>query len=239
MTAPTFGPGGYPDWQRLTNYDGPTAWSINQGGIAARLIGPMMDMSRYATLSTFMEVSGGPTQIGISWFLDQAGTVLVGQRTIMMGVNPGESENINLLNLGPWAQIEISPIGAGVRGANIVAHGTNRTFPSEVAPNSQELVYVDGVTLQPNTDLTVIPSGYWSGPVVMWARTDSNITTTFQALAGNGAWNDFWQLSPGSISDSSIVVIPLGEWQVILTNGSTTQTGTANLTIIAPISGAT
>lgn len=208
-------PLGYPDWQRLTNWDGPVLWEPAPGVYNAQLNGPVMRVDRYQALSCLLEITAGKASFTFAWYADQALTTLIAARQVYLDGGAGNTSIVRLTNLGAWCQVLITPIGgAAFTLASTVFAVTNRGFPSEYVAISSMLAQVESQNINAGVTFTAQCQYVVAGRAHLWAAGPT-AGATVDVLAmllsgvyvhiyegvldGNGELNDDLELPQSSI----------------------------------------
>src|SRR5258708_14340380 len=120
------GPLGYRDWQRVVNCDGPVLLNLGAAELTGNFTSAAIDVSRFGYLAGRMNVGTNPVNVFISWFADQALTVQLGERLILLDPSIAEGY-VRIPNLGPWLQIKLAPNLSNTKWHPVVRLiGTNR-----------------------------------------------------------------------------------------------------------------
>jgi hypothetical protein len=135
------GPAGYPDYQRVENYDGPPFLSKHAVKLAALTVEEFtkLDVSRYTATALTAEITKGLLQIYITWWANEAETVLLGQKEYLVTATAGEVGVLRITNLGPFMRIQFKAIKEEAV-ATVSASSTNRQPTQEAIPSSSVLL---------------------------------------------------------------------------------------------------
>lgn len=231
---------GYPDWQRIDNYDSGVLFSLNVLNVTAAQLSPIIDVSRYARLGSFMSVSGDNCQILMQWYMDAAGTVQVGERVFQVAGALFPSHQSFFINLGPFVRVAITPMSSAATNINWVVFGTNRDSVSEVTPRANNLVNVQNLNIGAGANVIIRPSDYASGAALMWVIVTQVFTVLFLALSGSSTFDPTLQISNAAANSNVVqpLALPLGAWALqVVNNGGVAAT--CDATVVQSNSGAT
>ncbi|MGH9071243.1 MAG: hypothetical protein ACRDX8_08810 [Acidimicrobiales bacterium] len=227
-------PIGYPDWQRVTNWDGPALLSTTAKEVS-NYLSPIMDVSRYAnlklglidrqeehtltylvTLYWYAQGNGESHQLGEQAFVLNPDTSYQGQSDI----------NVTIPNRGPWVQLKISEAqGRGPMNIEIYLGTDNRVGLPPTAPRQPSLLAYSKNILSGATAHTW-PTYNWTGSAVLSiARGGAAKAFTIQIEAydaGLKEWVHTWvaSLEPGEFYQYT-VPCPYGSWRLGFTNATT------------------
>lgn len=180
------GPSGYPDWQRVSNWDGPVAKLAVSGGALVSDQTPIFDVSRYAYLGGYDTTVLEPCGVQISWFADSAGVDLCGARRFALNHNMTAAQ-YRLPNLGPYCQLVWSEGTGGAFQHRCVILPTNRFHPLEFVPANPQLLGIANQNIANNVTNTLWPSDYYAGPArVAFTCGTAGLTVTIQSIDSNG-----------------------------------------------------
>lgn len=159
---------GYPDWQRVVNWDSPILWEAPGAPFNVTLVSPIVDVSRYHLLVMLLELTGGDTQVTVTWYFDPAGTRIAGQRVFFTNHNCTAANWLRLANQGSFARVQIEPLNAGTVSPFVRMSGSNRTAPTEASPQVDMLAQQAFSPLAANATVDVWANYMFSGPVSVW-----------------------------------------------------------------------
>lgn len=235
MSAPSRG---YTDWQRVENWDSGVLFS-NNGAAAITGDGTgLLDVSRYAYLSGFDEVTGGNVQATYAWFADAAGLVGCGGRTIMFEGQNSRQAQYRLPNLGPYVQIGWQLATGASFNHTCVIMATNRAHPLEMIPGNSLLIYESNFNL-PAGDTFLYPGTMYTGPVQIWTHAlGASVILVLQMMLSNGTYDAMIQL-PGANGEQVFNwTAPQGAWRLRVANSGAAVPG-VYLMATASLTGAT
>lgn len=210
---------GYTDYARLIDWDGPLVENgQNIDTSTFPLLGPF-DVSKFSCVSLAFQLLNGAARLQIAWFADQARTIQLGVREIVMDPNLG-SGWIRLINLGPWVSIQPIGVGGGHPLLNLKVLPTNRVGPLESVPVQSQLIVSGPLPLTAAQQFSVFPNGYYGGPVrILVSTTTVAFFVTLQCLDSGGVLQDVDQISIPANSVATVPsVVPLGAWSLALLN---------------------
>lgn len=236
----SFGPGGYPDGQRVQNWDSPSLFSASPANSAAQIVSGVLNVSRFAYLVLYANLTGSPGDcaITIDWYQDRGATDLIGSRQVIL------SHSIPIaqwrpVNLGPYAIVQISPASGNLTGSfNLVA--SNRVHPLEFVPVNAVLVDNQNLAIAANGVDTLYPSDYYAGPLYVWLTP--NFGTGFvvvEALTSSGNWDVVGGAKITTTGYQSLTpVVPPGAWRLLVEN-TVAAASTLGIAAVASVTGST
>lgn len=236
----SFGPGGYPDGQRVQNWDGPILWNHDTGPTTTDVTSPVMDVSRFAYLCGNLSASQGNPDIIIDWYLDSAATIPVGGRSFAMSVNVGGGAQLRIPNLGPYVQITLAQAIVGTYRVVAYIFATNRVYALDFLPGGPLLIDQQDVTLGAGATAVLYPTGYYAGPVQIWTDIAAPSLLSMQALVAGSGWDYIAQQSAPSTPSQVVYewVAPSGAWRINFTNTGSSPAG-YYLAVIPSLTGST
>lgn len=216
---------GYADWQRVDNWDSPTLWNVTPSIGNAIVQSPIIDVSRFAYLSGVMEEDTSQCVVDLRWLSASSGGSFIGFRTFVLSTLIPNFAYVRVPNLGPFLQIQVSPIAAANFEFSATLLGTNRVHPLEFIPRNPTLIDKQAQTVGAGAAATVYPGDYYAGPMRIWATCGATYSWALYFLNTVGVWDFVEQIQTqgASVNSSVNTVAPPGAWRVVLTN-----TGAAN-----------
>ena len=216
----SIGPGGYPDGQRVANWDGPTLWSETTTPTNAAVASPVVNVSRYGYLAGFMDEFLSQSQVEISWFADRNAAISINRRQFVLTSQILHVASLRVPNLGPYAQVQVSAIGGVNYDFATLLFATNRTHPLELIPQSPVLIDQQNQAIAANATNTYYPSDYYAGPVSVWADVSQGpALVTLQYLTTAGSWDMIDQRTIAAAGEQPFqMVTPAGAWRMQVTN---------------------
>lgn len=213
---------GYPDGQRLQNYDTPLLLNANGVTINPSYSSAGIDVSRFEGIGMRLLPAVDTTTVQFAWFLDPGLLTLSGARQFQLATEILAVLLGTISNQGPFLQVSISGGAPGSIMNTAVFYATNRLPPLEITPSVVPLIDVQGVVLGAGLTATTYPTGYYAGPVNIWAEFNvAAWNVTLQYLTTNGVWDDFDQVGVGASGGTRLTsVVPPGAWRVQVTNGT-------------------
>lgn len=205
---------GYADWQRVSNWDSGTLYSTPGGVNITTDQTPILDVSRYAYLAGWDQISGIPVQVDIYWYGDKAQTVSFGHRLFVLDPNNQGVAQYRIPNLGPYVQIVWTRIGPGSFQHPCSIMATNRFHPLEFIPVLPTLIDLQGLTLPAGSSF-YYPGGYYAGPLQVFANSfPANSFLAMQVLNSAGGWDTM--LSMGGLAANAAFqwIAPAGGWRL-------------------------
>lgn len=224
----SFGPGGYPDGQRVANYDSPALWVDDPGLVTAQdRTSPILNVSRYAYLCGQFGETQSQSQVQITWYLDAAGAVAVGRRTFQLDFNIGLAQ-FRTVNLGPYVQVvRTATVFDATYGPESWVFASNRDYPLEFIPINPLLIDEQNVTLGAGASLTMYPLGYYAGPIQLWTDLGAPSLVNMRCLVAGGGWHYIAQLGITTTPSQAVYewVAPSGAWQITFENNGAGAAG--------------
>lgn len=216
---------GYPDGQRIQNWDGVLGWNLPIQAVPNPLTSPVMDVSRYASVAGQMQCPVGQALLTFTWYADQARTLQLGARQIVLSANIASIGNYLLPNMGPFLQVQVVSIGAGVANVALTVSPSNRQRVLELLPQFPAQVTITNETLAANATNTHYPQEYVAGPVYCHATANQAWTLRLEYLNNAGVWTTLFALieTAAGVFFGSFPV-PLGAWRIDVQNNTATAT---------------
>jgi len=235
VTAPARG---YTDYQRLENWDSGVVWVLPCALGNATIFSPILDCSRFAYVGGHVYDANNQHIETYSWYSDKDATVTLGQRSFVVNSNVTTAAQLRLPNLGPFLQVRLAAIAAGLFQPCGALVFTNRPHPLEFVPSSPVLISRQVAALGAGATDTLYPSDYYAGPVSVWVQP-SNAAFQFALKGADPAGTDvFFDFRPLPVGNSTFnLVTPPGLWYVQVTNGG--AAGSYYLSVRHPTTGST
>lgn len=216
---------GYPDGQRVVNWDSPLQWDSQGANVAGNVVSPIFDCSRYGYTAGFLYCGLNQIEVDFTWYADRGGTVTLGSRTFYIDQYQPNGGQLRIPNLGPYVQVALLPIQAGGMNYHAQIFQTNRTHPLEFVPTVPYLIDVQAQALGANANALAYPSDLFSGPMAVWFNIANASGTLFlQALNASGTYDDFSQTVVTVKSTLLDLVAPPGSWRFYVLNGAAAAT---------------
>lgn len=225
---------GYPDWQRIDNYDTPVEWSQTLTSASSPINSPALDTSRFAYLGGYIQCTAGTMLVLITWCADQALTTQLGSRRFVLSGSIGALAQLRLPNLGPFVQITVQSAAGGSYTVAAQVILTNRVHPLEFIPENALLIDQQGTTLGANATVTTFIGDYYAGPVSMFVSSGQIFNVTAQYITITGATHAFFQEAnqAANVAFNFGFVAPPGAWNVAVAN--TTAVATVFFLAVTP-----
>jgi hypothetical protein len=220
---------GYPDWQRVENWDGPVIWEGEGGALSGPQTSGVVPCSRYASLVVYVlpaELHAKRVAITVQWFRQAVGGPIVFARTIVTftrAENPSIPLTFHIPNMGPFVKVTLAPITASETWeAEWMVRLDNRQYAVESPVQNPIMVAVAEHALAEAGTAVVLPSFYYSGPALLNVNiAHVGMAVDLQsfdpvglayALAGRVEPNaaGVWQAIP--------MQLPLGAWRLVFRN---------------------
>lgn len=214
---------GNEDWQRTSNYDGPVLFS--QGGEektgSIELLNTLF-VGRYAYLAGIANTEVNAYELRLRWFADEAATILVGERNIIIDVTIASNAQIRILNLGPWVRVSFIVAPGKKYKPSVVLLPSNRIAPTECIPQQSTLIPPTLITLPKGAEKNVNPVSYFSGPVrfLFISKAVAGLIVV-QVSTSPGVYEEICNIPlPAKGILEPTIITPLGAWRVAVENTS-------------------
>lgn len=211
---------GYPDWQRIDNYDTGVLAALTLAGVGPVTSG-VLDVSRFACLSAVCTPAvGSDVVFSAQWWADVAATIPMGSRNIVFGSGINHAATFIIPNLGPF--VTTSLLGAGGVAANgscdVIATNrqhTNETISASPLPISRQPILVGA-----GAAVDVFPLDYCSGAMQMWLTADQLAVVEIRAFDTNNADTPVFVFDQVAANTNfrATFVAPTGLWYLFLQN---------------------
>lgn len=213
---------GFPDYQRLVNRDSGPVYDYSPVLGNATIDLGVQDCSRYGYLGGQITDVVSSHLIQFTWYADVAHTKIIGIRELVISKNMGGGAFLRLVNLGPFVQVKLFPLGVANFKAQGVLFFTDRYHPLEFIPTTPTLINIANDPIGAGATNTYNPGDYYAGPVriAMFASiTPSQFAV--QRVDSTGALNPVDVTAP-VVSTWTVIttVVPAGAWQMLVTNQS-------------------
>lgn len=235
MTEVSRGPGGYPDYQRVENYDGPVVLNRKELKVAKGVVkglGPF-DVSRYAAVKLNIECTLGVGILKLSYGTLEGGAAFIGVREIIVSAELAREAVLEIPNLGPELTVEWFGLAAS-NTVLVTAVPTNRqvngtaVFPGVLLLQSVAKPKAAG-------EVAVAPGFIATGTVRLFVATEGlgtpNVFIT--VLDATGTIREISRFA-GEVGKSFIVgefYLPPSPLRLVFTNGITEQNVTIQATL--------
>lgn len=230
---------GYPDGQRVSNLDGPLVINTSENNWTGAWSPPAnIDVSRYDGIQVGGTCTLGAVALYLQWSADQAGQIILGERTIVISANMGQRFAFNVRNLGPWLNVTVTAIQAQASTFSLAAMPSNRTGAVEAYAAEPILISVQGTTVNPGVPQTFWPSSYYGGPIRLWANPGYAGCRVFvRAMQSDASMDDVDVIDVTQNTNESVTTVaPLGAWCVEVDNNGAAG-GTIYLAVSASPTG--
>lgn len=201
---------GYPDWQRIQNWDSPVLLDKQNYTQNTAFSSPPMDVTNYGYVGVLANCLLNSFQLFMQWYLDSAATIGTATREFVLNQSVGNFMQVHTPNHGPWLVVSSIPIGGANYTADLRAVGTNRQSLLELIPSHPSLLEVaTGVTANGATVSTWL-GDYYSGPAVICVNPNgvSGWQWSMQYLNAAGALSYVGGGQVGALVQSFGVLIP-------------------------------
>lgn len=232
---------GYPDGQRLANYDSGPLWNIGSVTGNTPVVSPVMNMQHFAAAGGYIIATVGIATVQMTWYADALLVTEISAKTFQIDHNiPAALGGLMIPNLGPFLQVTVSAISGGNFGVNAVIFGSNRVSPIPWIPQNGLLINIAGAAIGAGQAIDSFPSDYYAGPCMVWfAGPAAQSFITLLTLGGNGGYNTNQQISVAANGEvTEQLVMPSGAWKMTaqqVAGGASTY----DLTVIPSLTGST
>jgi hypothetical protein len=186
----TPGPRGYPDYQRVENWDGPEALTnfgvLNTGKVESAIV----ECSRYGYLTGCVGVGVNQVVLNVEYFYDEAGANFIGIRQLILDPQTLNTGQVNLPNLGPFIKVIVKPTSETTKWEGFIRlFLSNRLSPTELRLPVPLLA--EGTQAFGSAGSVIVPlAGYFSGPAraLVYAGGASTAFLDIEAATFIGTW---------------------------------------------------
>lgn len=231
---------GYPDGQRLDNYDSGPLWNLGSVVDSTVKQSPVMNMQHFAAAGGYIISAAGICTCTMTWYADALLANIMSSKTFQLDHNvPATFGGMLIPNLGPFLQVTCSPIAGGAFGINALVIGSNRDSPIPWIPQNPVLIDQQSGSTPASGATQVYPSDYYAGPVWVQYATGADTFVQLQYLNSAGVYDLQAEQRPATpFLFSGVMVTPSGAWRVNVVNN--TGAGiTWNLIVTPTLTGAT
>lgn len=222
---------GYPDGQRLQNWDSPTFYSIINQRVPAQVQSPIGDVSRYASVEGVVGVGIAQAFLTFQWYGDAQGNLVLGTRQFNLDPNINQAGQFLIPNMGPFLQVSISGFGGGDPSVYLTVNPTNRQRLLEWLPFNPVLIAQTNIALAASAIDNFYPSDYYGGPVYVHLQATQPASFMLKYLNNVAAFTNlavFTQAANVPLVQS--LIVPEGAWRLDAQNTNATA-GTCTIRI--------
>jgi len=228
---------GYPDWQRIDNYDTGVLWPVNVVGSGAIQLSPILDVSRFARSCIQVGVGVNSVTLVAQWYADDAGVTVVGERDIVLAAGMPTFQ-LALVNMGPFVRLAYEPFGGNATNITSAMFASNREFVSEMVPRQSLLINIQGAALAANSNIAAVVVDNYAGPATLFASTTQQFEVAVETFTEGGTWDFTTSVNIQPIgSYNTVVVLPCGSNRAHIYNTSAAAM-TYDLSLVASNTGA-
>jgi hypothetical protein len=155
------------------------------------------------------------------WAVDPAGTQIVGVRSLPLSSAIFSTNQIRVMNLGPYLFISYQPWFKDLAGPHRMAA---TLFGTQTGTSSQEIQAPPGDNIlidERNRKLpwreAIYPAGYYGGEVLLYFSAPVGVTATVYGFDLEDKW---WPLDHLQQSGTIRTVVPNGTWFVFIYNAT-------------------
>lgn len=166
-------PEGYPDYQRIANFDGPLLYSKPNQLVNGTVESPRLAVSRYLSTAGNMSpgIGGEPdVEVTFQWWSAEKAGFLIASRTFILSKETSLGANFNIRNEGPWLVVRTT-IANGHWSIQMFA--SNRALDVEFVTQEVTAFHVSEV-LAPAAEKIFFPPILASGPTQVFAQMLGN-----------------------------------------------------------------
>lgn len=217
---------GYPDYQRVVNWDSPPADQFIAGAVATTTEFAVKESARYATLAGTIGTTVKAVSMLLQWWNTKTKERKVGSRLLILSAEVTEPMQFRFVHLGPWYTIKLARLGiAGSAIVNMTTFQSNRIYPLEIVPQINPVVNFThafaGAGTFSEENIT-----YCSGPARLFVNVEGATLVEWQLEVMNTG--EFWTpLDHGSVAAKSIgvfsVLVPYGAYRIKLKTTAATE----------------
>lgn len=191
---PALGLTGYQDWQRTSQVDTPALAHVVSGAMPLSTTLPAAgtyDVSRFANTSFYIQPNNCAAMLmTMTWFLDPAGTVLVGARQFVIPRTDtaiADPTALEVPNVGPYLKVSVKDITNIIGwGLDMVVWATNRQTAGASTPIRPQLAGNGTVVnIAGGSSIDVVIPGLWQGEAAVNLDTGGGGAGAYNLLAQN------------------------------------------------------
>lgn len=230
---------GYADWQRVTSWDDEPFWNFvnndsNLGGNSG-----VQDVSRFSYLGGQWQCTVNMCQMVVDWWTDAGPSNHIGQRTFTLTGAMAAVATFRIPHLGPFCQVTMEAIAAGVFQANVSVFNTNRYNPLEMIATEPVMIGESGFAIGGSSTATFYPTTYYAGPMMLTTAGSQSFQPVANYLTPDGVWSTFWATNPIAAGgwQTEILIMPEAAWSINIENASSSG-GSFDVYAVPSITGA-
>lgn len=231
---------GYPDGQRLANYDSGPLWNFTMVASPNPQSSPVMNMQHFAAAGGYVLATVAQAVVTFTWYADALLVNEISAKTFTVDHNiPAALGGFMIPNLGPFLQVTVTNIGGNPYAINALVFGSNRISPIPWIPQNSIIIDQQAVAIGASTGVDVFPSDYYAGPCdVYYSLTQAN-TFFIQGLNASGNYDILNGQNEVANSNSTFTfVAPAGAWKFRVGNDAAVAAA-YTLVVVASLTGAT
>jgi hypothetical protein len=211
------GPEGYRDWQRVSNMDGPTIYTVPLKTLAGELSSARFAVSRYlALLIVGRAVSEGNFRVKIDWYESEGAAEPLASRVFVVA-NEITHEFVGTIpNLGPWVAFFLEATKSRLR---LQVLASNRLTHLEVlSAVPVPMVFAEKIVAKGTK--TVYPEYYCAGPARVRFNAGLGGEVAIEALVGVDTWViiDAFAGTEAAPKQEQAVILPATAWRATVTS---------------------
>lgn len=213
---------GYPDWQRISNWDSPILWNYGYLHNNTQFFGPIMDVSTFGYLGGTIQEAFAQSNWTAIWYEDPLAAVQLGAITFQLSTLMQLPMQLRIPNLGPFCQVNGNGVGGAFYTVQTRVMATNRVHPSQIISQNPVLIDQQVALIGAAASVAVYPAGYYSGPMRIWFQPTQIGQVYLQYLNAAGNWDyvdGTAQLAANSDSELTWMA-PIGAWRIVVTNAA-------------------
>jgi hypothetical protein len=211
---------GYDDYQRIANYDSAILYSFVAPPSASTLESSVIPVLRWSYLEGILAPNTNPSLLTFTWTADLAGLSTIGVRTFVISPLVTNPMQFRLSNLGPYVQVQQSPIGGLNWGCSGQMFGGNRQSLLEAIPQNNVVISQQAAAVGANVTQTIYPTDYYAGPMSVWVLPQMASSTVTLVYVSPTVLLPIVQVGMGGTNSENnfTLVVPLGAWAIQFSN---------------------
>jgi hypothetical protein len=180
------------------------------------------DVSQWHYIGGMMGIDFyGPHSRGTAtffWTTDAAGTQIVGVRSLPLTSAIFSTNQLRMLNLGPYLYIVYQPwfrdlIGPHRMAANLFGTNTGDAQSTQVPPGDN--ILIDERDRKLPFREAMYPAGYFGGEVLLYFNAPPGVEATLYGFDLEDVW---WPLDAFKVSGTYRTIVPNGTWFIYVQN---------------------
>ena len=216
---------GYPDGQRVQNWDGPLLINAQASGTSNVYQSPVINTSRYSSIAGFVNAQSGQVLMNLAWYADQAQTIQIGTKQLALDPHQVNGAQFCIPNMGPWLQVSLSALVNPPFSYVLQAFPTNRRYVLPWVPGVPLLIDLGGQPIAANSSLDFHPTDLYMGPLYVHGQCSAAWVLRLYTLTINGTWDLIvYEPQTAGANFNGTLVVPEGAWKLNVQNTSASAT---------------